>query len=136
MHADETIDFAMKLPTRLVSFHLPVPCPGTELHDQCRGGICPDAKWSDYSSRDFKNPVYLNHNFKKDTFDPASFIAEGARGAAEALRSSALRSQPPMNQAEAKGPRAERAPAGAVAPMIISIESLRGAPPAPRAIDG
>lgn len=67
-HVNETIDFATKLPSRLVSFYLPVPYPGTELYDQCADGLREDASWSEYTSRHFQNPVYFNPNFTKEEF--------------------------------------------------------------------
>lgn len=58
----ETIRFAKEIATELVLFFLPVPYPGTDLIDICRkdGGLIEDAKWEDYSSVDFSNPVYVN----------------------------------------------------------------------------
>jgi len=58
----KTIKFAKEIGTELALFFLPVPYPGTDLIDICRkdGGLVEDAKWEDYSSVDFSNPVYVN----------------------------------------------------------------------------
>lgn len=57
-----TISFAKEIGTELILFFLPVPYPGAELVDICRddGGFREKARWNDYSSVDFDNPVYVN----------------------------------------------------------------------------
>ena len=57
-----TIKFAKKLAPHTALFFLPVPYPGSELYRTCKktGGLREDAKWEDYLSIDFDNPVYVN----------------------------------------------------------------------------
>lgn len=58
----KTIKFAKEIGTELILFFLPVPYPGTDLINICQkdGGLRQEAKWEDYSSVDFSNPVYVN----------------------------------------------------------------------------
>jgi len=60
--AVNTVEFAFKLKSPIAMFYLPVPYPGTDLIKICSemGGLRLDAKWEDYSSADFSNPVYIN----------------------------------------------------------------------------
>ena len=57
-----TIKFAKKLAPHTALFFLPVPYPGSELYQICKqtGGLREDAKWEDFLSIDFDNPVYVN----------------------------------------------------------------------------
>jgi len=57
-----TIRFALELRGHQAMFYLPVPYPGTELYQICKktGGLRRDARWRDYLSVDFRNPVYIN----------------------------------------------------------------------------
>ena len=57
-----TIRFALELRGHQAMFYLPVPYPGTELYQICKqtGGLREDARWRDYLSVDFQNPVYIN----------------------------------------------------------------------------
>lgn len=57
-----TIRYAKKLAAQMSLFYLPVPFPSTDLYRAClaTGGIRPHAKWSDYLSIDFDNPIYVN----------------------------------------------------------------------------
>lgn len=57
-----TIRFAKELRGHQAMFYLPVPYPGTELYQICKtkGGLRENARWRDYLSVDFKNPVYVN----------------------------------------------------------------------------
>ncbi|MDD5546026.1 MAG: radical SAM protein [Candidatus Omnitrophica bacterium] len=60
-----TIRYAKTLNAEMAMFYLPVPYPGTALYERCKadGGLRQDAKWSDFLSIDFDNPVYINPNF-------------------------------------------------------------------------
>ena len=63
-----TINFAGKLAGQIAIFYMPIPFPCTELEKICReeGGIRSDVKWSDYSSSDYSNPVYINSKIGKE----------------------------------------------------------------------
>lgn len=63
-----TINFARKLASPMSLFYLPIPYPGTELERICQeeGGIRSDAKWSDYSSVDYSNPIYINSKIGRE----------------------------------------------------------------------
>lgn len=62
---ENTIRFSKQLFADMSLFWLPVPYPGSELAEICKrdGGMRGDAKWEDYISFDFENPVYVNPNF-------------------------------------------------------------------------
>jgi len=57
-----TINFAKELAPHTALFFLPVPYPGSELYKTCKetGLVRNDAKWEDYLSVDYDNPVYVN----------------------------------------------------------------------------
>jgi len=57
-----TINYARSMGNHLAMFYLPVPYPKTRLWDTCKemGGLRQDAKWSDFNSWDYTNPVYVN----------------------------------------------------------------------------
>jgi anaerobic magnesium-protoporphyrin IX monomethyl ester cyclase len=59
---ENTIRFSKQLFADMSLFWLPVPYPGSELAETCKreGGLREDAKWEDYISFDFENPVYVN----------------------------------------------------------------------------
>lgn len=59
---ENTIRFSKQLFADMSLFWLPVPYPGSELAEICRreGGLREGAKWEDYISFDFDNPVYVN----------------------------------------------------------------------------
>jgi len=63
-----TIRFAKKLLPNIALFYLPVPYPGSALYQTCKRthGLREDAKWEDYLSVDFNNPVYENPILKKE----------------------------------------------------------------------
>jgi len=58
---EKTIKFAKSLASQVSLFYLPVPYPGSELYKICKkdGGIRENAKWSEYLSIDFDNPIYI-----------------------------------------------------------------------------
>jgi len=57
-----TIRYAKRMGTHIAMFYLPVPFPKTQLWNICkeRGILREDAKWEDFNSWDFSNPVYIN----------------------------------------------------------------------------
>ena len=63
-HVENTLRFAKALKTESAIFFLPVPMPGGELFDLARkyGGLRETGTedWSDYSTFNFKNPIYIN----------------------------------------------------------------------------
>lgn len=63
-HVENTLRFAKDLKTESAIFFLPVPMPGGELYDLARkyGGLRETGleDWSDYSTFNFKNPIYIN----------------------------------------------------------------------------
>jgi radical SAM superfamily enzyme YgiQ (UPF0313 family) len=66
---ENTIRYARSLKSQMALFYLPVPFPGSALYEECRkdgGLIRPDARWSDYLSIDFDNPVYVNPKIGKE----------------------------------------------------------------------
>lgn len=65
--AMETIKMAKKMGTQIGLFYLPVPFPKTRLYEMCQqeGGLNEDAKWSDFNSWNYDNPVYINPKIGK-----------------------------------------------------------------------
>lgn len=59
---NNTIQFAKKLGAQMSLFYLPVPYPGSELHQICKdsGGLREAGSWSDFLSIDFDDPIYVN----------------------------------------------------------------------------
>jgi radical SAM superfamily enzyme YgiQ (UPF0313 family) len=57
-----TIKYAKRMGTPIAMFYLPVPFPKTALWYICKekGILREDAKWEDFNSWDFSNPVYIN----------------------------------------------------------------------------
>lgn len=64
-----TINFAKKLGLDTAVFFLPVPFPGTELHELCKadGGMVENIQWEDYKQwMDPTNPLYINPRIGKE----------------------------------------------------------------------
>ena len=57
-----TINYAKRMGNHLAIFYLPVPYPKTRLWEICKemGVLREHARWSDFNSWDFSNPVYIN----------------------------------------------------------------------------
>jgi len=66
--AQNTIDFALSLPTHIAKFFLPVPYPRTGLEQHCRadGGLRDDLGYEFYDMFDQNNPVYVNPRIGKE----------------------------------------------------------------------
>lgn len=66
--AQNTIDFALSLPTHIAKFFLPVPYPRTGLAEHCKqdGGLRDDLGYEFYDMFDQDNPVYVNPRIGKE----------------------------------------------------------------------
>jgi radical SAM superfamily enzyme YgiQ (UPF0313 family) len=59
---DNTVQYAKKLAAQMSLFYLPVPYPGSALHQVAKetGGLRETKNWNEFLSIDFDNPIYIN----------------------------------------------------------------------------
>lgn len=64
----ETIEFAKSLKLRFCQFYVPMPFPGSKLHNDLKKWIRSDVSWFDYGMHHNDNPIYQSPNFDKELF--------------------------------------------------------------------